>query len=107
MLEPRAQALASSRARSGRSEEIHCSGRACDSFMILGAGLGPFRRSIRCRDQFRKIERFEEVVPAIKNSDMRAVELVGGAGEEVAIPIAHIDQLMRSKMDGIDKDLCA
>ncbi len=35
------------------------------------------------------------------------IELVGGAGEEIAIPITHIDQLMRSVMDSIDKDLPA
>src|SRR5947199_896008 len=95
LLAARAQACATRCARSERSEEIHCSGRACDSFMILGAGLGAFRRSIGCRDQFRKIKRAEEVVSAVKNYDMRAVTLVGGAGEEVETPIEHIDIVMR------------
>src|SRR5437867_11515821 len=107
LLEPRAQAFASRRARSERSEEIHCNGRSCDSLMILGAGLGAFRRSIGCRDEFRKIERAEQVVPAVENSDMRAIELVGGAAKEVAIPIAHIDQLMWSEVHGVDKDFRA
>ena len=40
-------------------------------------------------------------MPAVENSDMRSIELVGGAGEEVAIPSAHIDQLMRSVVDGV------
>src|SRR5438046_8937320 len=79
LLEPRAQAFASRRARSERSEEIHCSGRACDSFMSLGVGLGAFRRSIECRDQFRKIKRAEEFVSARKDCDMQAAKLVGAA----------------------------
>ena len=44
LLERRAQAFAPGRARSERGEKIHSRGRACDSFMILGAGLGIFRR---------------------------------------------------------------
>ena len=46
-------------------------------------------------------------MPAKENSDVRAVKLVGGASEKVAIPIAHIDQRMRSVMDRVDKDLRA
>ena len=46
-------------------------------------------------------------MPAIQNSDVRPVEFVGGAGEKIAIPIAHIDQSMRGIMDRIDKDLRA
>jgi len=38
---------------------------------------------------------------------VRAIELVGGAGEEVAIPMAHIDQFMWSIMDRVDKHFCA
>src|SRR5260370_7346392 len=93
------------RARPEGGQKINRSGRACDSFMILGAGLCPFRRRIGCRDQFRKIKRPEQVVPTVENSDVRAIKLISRASQEVAIPIVHINQLMRSVMDSVDKDL--
>ena len=46
-------------------------------------------------------------MPAVENSDMRTIELVGGAGEEIAIPIANIDQLVGCVMHSVDKDLRA
>ena len=39
-----------------------------------------------------------------KESNVRAVELVGGTSEEIAIPILHVDQFMWRVMNGIDEN---
>ena len=44
---------------------------------------------------------------AVKYPGMRAKELVRGAGEEVTVQRLHIDEAMRSVLDGIDKHFCA
>ena len=38
---------------------------------------------------------------------MRTEELVGGAGEEIAVQRLHVDQTMRRELDGVDENECA
>src|SRR5256885_14752260 len=101
------QPSAARRARSERGEKIHGGGRTRNSFMVLGTSFRPFRRGVGRGNQFWEIKRIKEIALTVENSDVRAVELVGGTGEKIAIPIAHIDQLMWRVMDGIDKDFRA
>src|SRR5438046_6333200 len=86
------QPSAARRARSERGEKIHGGGRTRNSFMVLGTSFRPFRRGVGRGNQFWEIKRIKEIALTVENSDVRAVELVGGTGEKIAIPIAHIDQ---------------
>ena len=71
--------------------------------MILGSRLHPLGSRVRGGPQLGDVESLEQVAAAIEHADVRPVELVGGAGQEVAAPGLDVDELVGREMDGIDE----
>ena len=55
--------------------------------------------------QLRRVERLQEVAPAVEDADVRPVKLVGRARQEVAIQgPSDVDQAVRRIMHGVDEN---
>src|SRR5829696_2777981 len=74
--------------------------------MALGPGLCFFGGGLRSWLQSGEVDLFEQLVPAEKNSDMRAVEFVGRTRQEIAAEGLNVHQIVRRKMNGIYKAQC-
>ena len=65
--------------------------------MILRPRLEPVGHWSRRGREFGDVQRLEPLAFPVEDADVRAIKLVGGAGEEVASPILNIHQLMGAK----------
>lgn len=89
-------------ARGHGRHEIHGSGGANDSFVVLGSGLDALgRRIVGCRIEFRDVDALEQRTPSEEYSDVWAVEFVGGAGEKVTLPDGDVDGPVSGVVDSI------
>ena len=59
-----------------------------------GCRFRPFRRVVR-RAPVSEIERREEIMSSIKDSDVRPIEFIGRAAKEITVHLAHVHQLVR------------
>src|SRR5215217_7887725 len=71
--------------------------------MIQGSRLDSLRHRIRRGQQLGDLEPGEDSLPSVQNADMRSIELVRGAGQEVALDMAHVYRLVGSEMHGVDE----
>ena len=95
------QALTPAAACGERRQEVDGRAGARDSFVVEGAGLHPLGGGLRCGRELRGIEGLEPVAPAVQDSDVRPVELVGRAGEEVAADRADVHQRVGGIVDRV------
>src|SRR5205809_1110014 len=84
-----------------RREKIDRGRRSDDTLVVLRPGLDALRRCLRGGIEPREVERFDAVLLPEENPDVRAVKLVGGTGEEVAVEQPDVDKLVRSEMDRV------
>ncbi len=91
------QSLGAGRLDGQRCEIIHCGRGADDPLMVLGPRLQPVRHLVRRRLEFRHLQREQPLPFAVEDPDVWPMELVGGAGQEVATPGLNVDQLMGAK----------
>src|SRR5688572_24844978 len=75
--------------------------------MIDGAGFQALRPDVRSRLDFGHIQLIEQRLLHEHHADVRTVELVCGAGEEVTVERLDINLEMRRVMHGVDKNECA
>ncbi len=80
----RIEALAAGVALAERRQEVHRRRDACHVFVALRPGLEALGRGLGRARQPRHVEAVEQLGGCVHHSRMRAIELVGGAGEEVA-----------------------
>ncbi len=78
---------------------------ARQTLVILGAGHPAIGQRFRRGLDLVGRQRFQQCTAAPKDADVGAEELVRRAGQEIAVPILHIDRPMRRIVDGIEKDL--
>ena len=64
---------------------------------------GAFGRRVGCGGHFGEGQRIEQPATAVHHADVRAVELVGRAGEKVAADRLHVDELVVGEVDGVDE----
>ena len=60
-------------------------------------------RVVRGGQQLRDIERLEEVAAAVQHADVRPVELVGRAGQQIAAEGGHVNEHVRRIVHRIDE----
>ena len=82
-------------------EEVDRRECAGDPLMILRSRLEILARPVRRRIELGDVERAHQRFLAVEDPHVRAVELVAAAGEEVAVPFAHVHELVRRVMHGI------
>jgi hypothetical protein len=101
--EGRLEAIAPGRALGDRGQELDGRRRADDPLVILRSSLQTVRGRVGGGPQLGHVQILEEVVPAVQHPDVRSVELIRRAGQEVAAHQADIDQAVRGVMHGIDE----
>ena len=84
-------------------EEIDRGSGADDPLVILRAGLEPLRRRVGRGLQLGHVERSQQVAAPVEHADVRAVELVGGAGQQIAAERAHVDERVRRVVNRVDE----
>src|SRR6185312_5099713 len=86
---------------------IQSSKYSCKTFVILRAGF-PASGQRFCRDaELIGPEAGKMLTLAVEHSNVRAEELVSGAGEEVAIKSANINRTVRGVVHGINENQSA
>ena len=85
-------------------QEVHGRPRPHDALVVLRARLQVLRRDVGGRCDPGHVERREEIVAAVEHAHVGTVELVGGAGEEVAAEGAHVDERVRRVVDRVHED---
>lgn len=85
-------------------DEVDGGGGADDAFVVLGSGLEALGAVVGSGEEFGRVEFFEEFEAAVEDADVRSVELVGGAGEEVAAPLLDVDEVVWCVVYGVDED---
>src|SRR5262245_48081283 len=73
--------------------------------MVLSSRHPPVWDRLGNRPKLVRRQRFESLPLAVQDADVWAEEFVRRAGKIVAINVDHVDQPVRSEVDGIDKDL--
>src|SRR5262245_7579929 len=86
-----------------RLEELDGRGDAGDPFLILRTGLRALRAFARRGIELRKGKRFEQLALRVEDAGVWAVELVRGAGQEVAAEVADVDPLVRREVHRVDE----
>ncbi len=84
-----------------RGEEVDGGAGADDALVVLRAGLEPLGGVGRRGLELGRVELLEERLAAPEDADVRAVELVGGAGEEVGAERGDVDEGVRGVVDGV------
>jgi hypothetical protein len=90
-----------------RCEKVDGCRGARDPLVILRAGLETLRRFVRRRSEPRHVERLDEILLSPQDPDVRAVELVGRAAQEVAVERGDVDQVVRGVVHGVDEHASA
>src|SRR5579871_4643537 len=86
------------------SQVLDSSRRARDALMILRAGLPTMRRDIACRAHFVRLKPTQVLRFAPDHTEMRAEELIGRAGQKIAVQLLHIHRAVRHVLYGIHID---
>ena len=92
--------------RSQRGEELDRGPGTHDALVVERAGLQPIGRGGRRGRELRGIERIEQRLSSPQHPDVRAVELVGRAGEEIAVPGTHVRHVVRGVVHAVDEYQC-
>ena len=72
--------------------------------MVLRARLQAVRRVLGGGLELRNVESLEDGLPAPQHPDVRPVELVGRAGEEVGAERRHVHEGVGRVVDGVHED---
>ena len=91
----RLQPLAPCFARRERSDKIDGRRRTDHAFVILRSGFSAVGRVIGGGQELRKLDGFQQRLPAIKHADVRAIKLISRAGQKVAIHCSYVYEFVR------------
>ena len=81
---------------------VHAGGDAGDAFVVEGAPLPAVGDGIGEGTNFVGMQALQVFALAIKHAHVRAEEFVGGADEEIAIEVFHVDEAVWAVVDGVD-----
>ena len=90
-------------ARPQRGDIVDGRRRARQPFVVLGPRFPLAGQFVPSRAHAIGAQPFQVRVLAIEDAHMRAVELVGGTGQKVAVKRLNVDQTMRRILHGVDK----
>src|SRR5579863_200614 len=85
------------------SHVVNRCSHAREAFVNLRSGLPAIRQSFGSGPNFVGTEAHQQVAFAVNATHVWAEEFIWGTGQEVAIERAHVNDAMRSVMDGVNK----